>query len=250
MKTIVLIPAYNASKTIRRVIEQIPREIVQEVIVVDDGSNDNTYEILKSIPHITVLKHETNKGYGSAQITLYKAALEQPHDYTVILHADGGHTPSEIPLFLAPLMDGKAEVVVGSRTKGILEQASPLIGSRFLGATLNGAMPAYKFLSNVSLTSFQNLLLGTHYHSFHDGFRGCTRQVLEEINWNLFSNWYLFDMEFLVYAHRLAKKIVEIPVSSFYDPNAGSNVPNIRYGLRVVGFTLKQLTKRFSKSPL
>ena len=250
MKTIALIPAYNASKTIRGVVERIPRDIVQEVLIVNDGSTDRTLEVLRDLHNVQIITHDKNKGYGAAQKTLYKTALTHPHDFTVILHADGGHFPEEISLLLEPMKKGIADIVIGSRIRGILKTTSPLLGSRFLGAMFQSTMPRYKFLANVALTNFQNLLLGTHYYSFHCGFRACSRKILEAIDWDFFSDWYLFDMEFLVYAHRAQKKILEVPVGTFYDQNAGSSVPSIRYGLKTLGFSLKQSLNRFTSKPL
>jgi len=248
MKAIALIPAYNASKTIRSIIERIPRDIIGEVLVLDDGSTDDTLQVLQGLKNIEILRHEKNRGYGAAQMTLYQAALSHPHDYSVILHADGGHFPEEIPSFLETLSKEKADVVVGSRTQGILRKAPSLFASKYLGAIFKGPMPAHKFVANLALTWIQNLLLGTNFHSFHCGFRGCNRKTVEEINWSLLSNWYLFDMEFLLHVHRAGKKIIEIPVDAFYDPNAGSSVPGIRYGLGVLGFSFKQFLKRFSRT--
>ena len=245
MKTVALIPAYNASKTITGIVDRIPREFIDEIIVVDDGSIDDTYERLKELEGITLIKHEENLGYGAAQLSLYKAALTVNADYTVILHADGGHYPEEIPVMLAPLMGQEpADVVVGSRTRGIMNGAKPLMRSKLLGAAFRGSMPAYKFIANIILTAFQNICYGTRYRSFHSGFRACRRDALLKIDLEKLTSWYLFDTQFLLEVHNNGLRIVEVPVGTFYDEDAGSSAPVLRYGVRIVLFSLKYTFRR------
>lgn len=239
MKRVALIPAYNAGKTIEKVIRRIPEGAVDEVIVLNDGSRDDTLSVLRRISNIAVLSHEKNRGYGSAQVTLYQAALEREADHIVILHSDGGHDPEEIPKMLAPLREGY-DVVVGSRTRGIRMHAEPLLGSRFLGAAFNGPMPAYKFLGNVGLTFLINTAFGTGYYSFHSGYRACRGELLEKIPFEQFARNYLFDMEFLLECHRHGVSIKEVPVGTCYDKDAGSSASSIKYGLGVLRFVLSR----------
>jgi len=236
LKTIALIPAYNAGKTIEEVINRIPREYIDQLIVVDDGSQDCTYSIIKQFKWVTVIQHETNLGYGSAQITLHRAALDAGADYIVILHADLGHSPEEIPQILEPLKQGNCDIVQGSRILGIKSATPRILGSNFWGAVIKGPMPGYKYIANCCLTFFQNIAFGTHFTDFHTGFRACTREALFRLEFNKFMGWYLFDTEFLLESHINGLKICEVPVTSCYDDRAASSVPSVRYGLKIMQF--------------
>lgn len=253
LKIVGLIPAYNAGKTITNVVDRVPPGELHHLIIVDDGSVDNTFTVLQELPRtipIQILQHSCNRGYGAAQTTLYQAFLEdEDNDAAIMFHADGGNLPEELPLLLEPLRQGQAEVAVGSRTQGILQQAPSLLGSRLLGAIFKGPMPAYKFVFNRLLTAFQNFCHGTHYHAFHCGFRACTRKALMQVPFDQLGSWYLFDTEFLLAAHQAGLNIVEVPVGAFYDPQAGSSVPGWRYGLRIVRHSLAQLARRRFRSP-
>ncbi|MCB0344110.1 MAG: glycosyltransferase family 2 protein, partial [Bdellovibrionales bacterium] len=165
MKIAGLIPAYNASKTIAGIVERIPFELLDWLIIVNDGSTDSTRHVLSEIKTpipLILLDHPRNLGYGAAQKTLFSKALSIPEcDGAVIFHADGGHYPEELSILLKPLLTGKAELVVGSRTLGILHESKPLMGSKHLGAVFLGPMPGYKFIFNKLLTMVQNLCYGT-----------------------------------------------------------------------------------------
>jgi glycosyltransferase involved in cell wall biosynthesis len=146
MKICVIIPAYNAGKVIASVIERIPAGLIDEVIVVDDASRDNTFEVLSAIPGLTVLRHSENRGYGGTQITLHDTAIQRGADVVVLMHSDGGHFPEELPRLLEPILAGQAEVVLGARIHGLIEKAQPLLGSSLLGALLNGPIPATRLM--------------------------------------------------------------------------------------------------------
>jgi len=234
MKTIVIIPAYNAARVVAEVIARIPRQIVDEVMVVDDGSQDNTFEVLSAIPHITLLHHAENRGYGGAQITLHEAALNSSADIVVLLHADGGHFPEELPQMVEPIHAGRAEVVIGSRLVGMLQKTPKVAGSRWLGAAMRGPMPERRFWGHVGLAAIQNFIFGAHYHSWHEGFRAMTREAILRLPFRQFNNNYLFDTELLMTAHRAGLQIVEVPVSAYYDSRAGSSAPPFSYGLQVL----------------
>lgn len=240
MSVVVLIPAYNASKTITKVIERIPKGLADEIIVVNDGSQDNTQEVLERIPSIRVISHPHNRGYGAAQITLYQAAVESGADFIAIMHADGGHFPEELPVMLAPLRDGSADVVAGSRTVGLLRGAKPLFGSKTIGAMFRGAMPPHTFAANLALTWLANLAFHTNYHSFHCGFRSYTREALTRIPFASLTQGYLFDAASLMESHVLGLRIAEVSISTHYDKAAGSNVPSIRYGFEILLYIFRR----------
>ncbi len=236
MKVCVIIPAYNAAKVVASVIERIPPNLVDEIIVVDDASRDNTFEVLSCVPGITVLRHDENQGYGGAQVTLHDAALHHGADVAVLMHADGGHFPEELPQMLAPVLSGRADMVLGARIVGVLGEAKPILGSRLIGALIGGPMPAVRLLGHLALTSIQNGLFGTHYDAWHSGYRAMTREVMLRVPYRKFGTGYLFDTEFLLHAHIAGLRITEVPVSSYYDPRSGSTAEPFSYGLRVLRY--------------
>ena len=244
IRTIALIPAYNASRTISEIVGKIPRPPIGEIAVLDDGSSDDTAEIVQAQNGVILLRHPSNQGYGAAQKTLHQFARDQQINYSVILHSDGGHFPQEIPLLMQPLLAGEADVVIGSRVMGILQSVRPFLGSRFLGAVLWGPMPGYKFAANRILSRIQNSLFGTKFSEFHSGFRGMTAHSLTQIPFEQFGNWYLFDTEFLVASHRAGLRVLEVPVGTYYNPSAGSKVPSIRYGLAILRFSFHDWLRR------
>ncbi len=242
-KVCALIPAYRAGKTLEKVLKRIPAEFVQKIIVVDDGSPDDTSEVLARHPEVTALRHEVNRGYAQAQITLYRAALASDCDIFIILHADCAHYPEEIPAMLSPIVTGPDDMVVGSRMLGLLERAAPMANSRFLGAVIRGEMPGYKVVANCALTTIQNVCCGTRFNSFHDGFRAITREALVRVPFDSFNVGYLYDATFLVEAHRAGLRIAEIPVGSCYDADAGSSVPVMRYGFQTLAWSFDYLRR-------
>jgi glycosyltransferase involved in cell wall biosynthesis len=238
MKTCVIMPAYNAGKVVASVIERIPAGLIDRIIVVDDASRDNTFEVLSAIPGVTVLQHAENRGYGGAQITLHDAAIQSDADVIVLMHSDGGHLPEELPLMLEPILSGQAQVVLGARIHGVIEKARPLLGSSLLGALWNGSMPATRLLGHFFLTGVQNFVFGTHYDAWHSGYRAMTREAVQRVRYHDFGAGYLFDTEFLLSAHLEGLKIKEVPVSSYYDPRSGSTAEPFSYGLKVLRYVL------------
>ena len=250
-KVAILIPAYNASRIIEEVLNKIDRNIAGHVIVVNDGSNDLTQNILSKRKDIKLVNRNKNMGYGATSITLYKEALGTDADYFINVHADGAHNPGEIENILKPLTAGDADIVIGNRINGIMNQGLRFLGSRILGAAVFGPMPVYKFLANIVLTKLQNLCYGTNFHSFHCGFRGCSRKALQLMPFDELTGWYQYDTEFLVKANEMGLRIAEVPVSSCYSSKAGSKVPVIRYGMKVllsaIKYRLQQINDRKQK---
>ncbi len=245
MKTCVIMPAYNAGKVVTSVIERIPAGVIDEIIVVDDASRDNTFEVLSAIPGLTVLRHAENRGYGGAQITLHDAAIQGRADVVVLMHSDGGHFPEELPLLLEPILAGQAQVVLGARIHGTIDKARPLMGSPLLGALMNGPMPPTRLMGHLFLTGIQNFVFGTHYDAWHSGFRAMSKEAILRVPYCDFGAGYLFDTEFLLMAHLAGLKIKEVPVSSFYDPRSGSTVEPFSYGLKVLRYVLMRRWKMF-----
>ena len=236
MSLAVLIPAYNAARTLGEVLGRIHGLSDEDrIIVVDDGSSDATAAIAQQDPRVHVVRHEKNAGYGQTSRTLYGEALRLGSTVMVNVHADGAHFPEEIPLVVGPILRGEADMVIGSRTLGILSTSRPVLGSRTLGACLHGPMPAGRFIPNLLLTAYQNWCYGTSFHSFHDGFRACSRQALERIPYHGCSAWYQFDTQFLLAAHEAGMQVREVGVGTHYMNRPSSSTPPIRYGLRVVG---------------
>jgi glycosyltransferase involved in cell wall biosynthesis len=248
MKTCVIMPAYNAGKVVASVIERIPAGIIDEIIVVDDASHDNTFEVLAAIPGLTVLRHAENRGYGGAQITLHDAAIQHGADVVVLMHSDGGHFPEELPRMLEPILNGQAQVVLGARIHGVIDETQPVLGSPLLGALWNGSIPPARLMGHLFLTGIQNYIFGTHYDAWHSGYRAMSRDAIIKVPYHDFGTGYLFDTEFLLAAHLAGLKIKEVPVSSFYDPRSGSTVEPFSYGLKVLRYVLMRRWKMFFNS--
>ncbi len=240
MKTVIIIPAYNAADLVAEIINRIPPCIADEIIALDDGSQDDTFKVLSSLKNVTALQHKTNGGYGKAQITLHNAALRHKADIIVLMHADGGHLPEELPQLIEPLRGGRADVVIGDRLKGVWQNAKPLLGSRTLGAMVRGQMPVVRLAGHLFLTATQNFIFGTNYRAWHSGYRAITGKSLERIPYNSFGSGYLFDTEFLLACHHSGLRIEEVSVSSYYDPRAKTSVEPFLFGLRVLTFVIKK----------
>ena len=222
MKTVALIPAYNAEKTIEEVIYRIPREFIDQLIVVDDGSQDRTLEILKQFEWVTVIQHDGNKGYGHAQITLHRAALDEGAECVVILHADLGHSPEEIPIILDPVQEGKCDIAQGSRILGIKNSAKRVLGSKLLGAAIQGPMPGYKYIANRFITFAENILTGAKLSEYHTGYRAFSRELLEQLDMENNSDDFVFDNQMLAQILWHGHTIAEASCPTKYFPDASS----------------------------
>jgi glycosyltransferase involved in cell wall biosynthesis len=218
-KVVVVLPAYNASRTLEQTYREIPHDIVDEVVLVDDRSADDTPAIAKSlgIPH--VIQHDVNRGYGGNQKTCYDTALALGADIVVMLHPDYQYTPRLVRAMVDVLAEDVYDVVLGSRILG--------------NGALRGGMPLYKYVSNRALTLFENVVIGQKLSEYHTGFRAYRRSVLESIPYARNSDDFIFDNQFLVQAHAFGFRIAELTCPTKYFPEASSiNFGrSLRYGL-------------------
>ncbi|WP_445720014.1 glycosyltransferase family 2 protein [Flavobacterium sp.] len=221
-KIIVVMPAYNAEKTLQQTYNEIPFTIVDQVILVDDFSTDNTAEIARELGIEIVIKHEKNKGYGGNQKTCYDIALAQGADIVVMLHPDYQYTPLLLEAMSYPIANGLFDVMMGSRILG--------------KGALKGGMPLYKYIANRFLTLFQNILIGQKLSEYHSGYRAYSKKALEEIPYHKNSDDFIFDNELLAQMTYANFAIGEITCPTKYFPEASSiNFKrSVKYGLGVI----------------
>jgi len=221
-KVICVLPAYNAEKTLENTIKDIDREWVDEIILVDDCSQDNTAELAKKLGIDQIIEHTNNLGYGGNQKTCYQKALDQNADIVVMVHPDHQYNPKLIPQMVIPLMENQCDAVFGSRMLG--------------GEFFEGGMPRWKFYANIMLTAFANMMLGIYLTEFHTGFRAYSRNYLESINFKVNSNNFVFDTEIIIQGIQKQMKFHEIPIDTRYFEEASQiNLSDsIRYGLGIL----------------
>ena len=227
-KVIVVLPAYKAEKTLAMTFQEIKSfDIVDEVVLVDDNSPDNTVELAKSIGIKHVIKHEKNKGYGGNQKTCYNKALELGGDIIIMVHPDYQYTPKLIPSMASIIANDLYPVVLGSRILG--------------KGALNGGMPLYKYFSNIALTLLQNLLLNQKLSEYHTGYRAFSREVIEAINLEENSNDFVFDNQMLAQIFYAGFEIGEVtcPTKYFEEASSINFSRSVKYGLGVIATSLK-----------
>ncbi len=230
-KVIVVMPAYNASRTLEKTYREIPLDVVDDVVLCDDASSDNTSELAHTLGIGHVITHEKNKGYGGNQKSLYNKALELGADIVIMLHPDYQYTPRLIPAMANIIGEGLYPVVLGSRILG-------------LGA-LAGGMPLYKYVANRVLTLVQNFMVDYKLSEYHTGYRAFSREVLESINFNENSNDFVFDNEMLSQIIYAGFHIAEVtcPTKYFEEASSINFGRSMRYGfgvLRVSAFHFLQ----------
>jgi len=240
LKTIAVMPAYNAARTLERTILDIPAGSVDEIILVDDCSRDNTVEIAHGLG-LTVVEHEKNLGYGGNQKTCYRLALDHGADVIVMIHPDYQYDARAIPIAVEILRLGTCDFVMGSRIRTRRE-------------ALAGGMPPWKYLANRCLTFIENVALGQNLGDFHSGFRAYRRAVLETIPFTRNSNDFVFDSEFLAQAVHFGFKIGDIPVPvRYFDEASSINFRrSVTYGLSTLGVLAKYWARQLGlyRSPL
>ncbi|WP_319482519.1 glycosyltransferase family 2 protein [uncultured Draconibacterium sp.] len=207
-KVVVVLPAYNAAKTLEITYNEIDFNIVDDVILVDDVSNDNTVEVGKKLGIKHIVVHEQNKGYGGNQKSCYNKALQLGADIVIMLHPDYQYTPKLIPAMANLIGNGLYHVVLGSRILGT--------------GALKGGMPLIKYIANRALTSIENILLNAKLSEYHTGYRAFSREVLETINYNANSDNFVFDNQMLAQAWYAGYEIAEITCPTKYFDDASS----------------------------
>lgn len=220
-RIIIVLPAYHAAKTLAQTVVDIPRDVVDDIILVDDCSRDDTVQVARSLG-LHVIIHHRNKGYGGNQKTCYAVALARGADVVVMVHPDHQYDPRYITELVTPIAFGQTDAMFGSR------MLTP-------GGAITGGMPRWKYLANVVLTYVANLLLGMHLSEYHSGFRAYSRRVLERISFDYNSDNFVFDTEIIVQLKHAGFTIREIAIPTRYFKDASSIGfrKSVEYGLQV-----------------
>jgi len=236
-KVAVVMPAYNASKTLERTIADIPAGCADWIILTDDGSTDDTVKIARQLG-LTVIEHPQNKGYGANQKTCYKAALATEAEYIVMIHPDYQYDSRVIPHALGFIENDICDIILGSRIRTRKE-------------TLENGMPLYKYISNRVLTTFENMVLGQNLGDFHSGFRMYNRNVLETIPFEKNSDDFVFDSQFLAQSAYYNFRIGDIPIPTRYFEEASSiNFKrSLTYGLLTLAVMSRFMMKKYLSIP-
>lgn len=219
MKVTAVLPAFNAEKTLHKTYQAIPRDYVQEVILVDDASTDATVQEAEKIDDLILVVHEENKGYGGNQKTCYSEALRRDADIVIMIHPDFQYDPRYVPQMIEPIIKDEADLVLGSR----FMQSDPR----------EGGMVWWRYWGNRFLTTTQNAALGITLSEGHSGYRAYNRKLLETIPYTSFSDNFVFDSEMLVAAAHAKMRIREVPIPTRYtsDSSSISFPASVRYGL-------------------
>jgi glycosyltransferase involved in cell wall biosynthesis len=231
-KIIVVLPSYNAEKTITQTYNEIPFDIVDDVIFVDDASSDNSVKIAKQLGIKHIIEHKKNTGYGGNQKSCYNKALELNADIVIMLHPDYQYTPLLIPSMANLISSGLYHVVLGSRILG--------------KGAIKGGMPKYKYVANRFLTLFQNILIDQKLSEYHTGYRAFSKEVLQKINYNINSNDFVFDNQMLSQIIYSGYEIAEISCpTKYFDEASSINLKrSIKYGLGVLTTSIKHFLQR------
>jgi glycosyltransferase involved in cell wall biosynthesis len=231
-KVVVVMPAYNAAKTLHMTYQDLPHEVVDLVILVDDGSSDETAQIARDMG-LELFVHNRNYGYGANQKTCYREALKAGADIVVMVHPDYQYDPTLLPEIIRPIQEGTADAVLGSRLMG----ANPM----------KQGMPWWKYFSNRFLTWAENVTFGLKLSEYHTGYRAFRRQVLESVNLETNSDAFIFDQEIMAQMVALGVRITEVPVPTRYFAQASSAsfIQSSIYGCSILALLGKYLIHRW-----
>jgi len=231
-KIVVVMPAYNAGKTLRMTYADLPHDMVHKVILVDDGSSDETIAVAKELG-LELFVHARNYGYGANQKTCYREALRANADIVVMVHPDYQYDPTLLPQVVAPIQSGRADVVLGSRLLG--------------GQPMKGGMPWWKYVSNRFLTWCENTVFGLKLAEYHTGYRAYTREALESVNLEMNSDKFIFDQEIMAQFVEVGLRIDEVPVPTRYFPQASSAsfLDSTIYGLSILWLLARYVLHRW-----
>jgi len=235
-RVVVVMPAYNAAKTLERTYADVPTDVVDHVILVDDVSRDETVDLARNLG-LEVHVHEQNKGYGGNQKTCYDAALRAGAEVVVMLHPDYQYDATRIPALIAPILSGERDL---------------MLGSRFLGDPLAGGMPRWKFLSNRFLTTIENLAFGLQLSEYHTGLRAYSRRLLEAIPYHLNSDDFVFDQELVaqvVAVGGLPIGEIAVPTRYFEEASSVGFRRSVVYGLSTLRVVARFLLHRLGIRP-
>ena len=226
-KVVVVLPAYNAAKTLKMTVEAIPRDIVDDIILVDDYSEDNTILVSRNLGLKTFV-HSKNLGYGGNQKTCYREALKMGADIVVMVHPDFQYNPVYIPQMVKPIANSECDAVFGSRMM-------------IRGNALKGGMPRWKFIANIFLTKIENFVLGMNLTEYHSGFRAYSKSALGRLPLHHNSDDFVFDTEIISQMKIANMAIKEIPIATRYFPEASmiGFKRSVRYGLSILYVLLK-----------
>lgn len=228
-RVIVVMPAYNAQETLLKTYSEIPMKFVDEVILVDDASSDRTVEVAKRMG-LCVVEHKKNTGYGGNQKTCYSHAMQKNADIVVMVHPDYQYDPSSVPQMIELIESGAADIVLGSRMY-------------YKKDALKGGMPLYKFISNIFLTTMENLVFLRGLSEYHTGLRAYSRDFLQSLDMSRFSDGFVFDTEIIAEAVKQDRKISEVPIKTRYldDSSSISFKDSVIYGLKTLAVLMKYL---------
>ncbi|MGH9461078.1 MAG: glycosyltransferase family 2 protein [Vicinamibacteria bacterium] len=232
MRTIITMPAYQAARTIEKTYREIPAACFDEVLVIDDASTDDTYQVAERLG-LPVRRHAENRGYGGNQKTCYDWALERGADIIVLLHPDYQYAPHRVPALIEPIRSGRADFTFGSRFKDG-------------GQPTKGGMPFHRYVGNRFTTIVENLCLGTSFSELHSGMKAYSRRFLELIGYHRFSDRFVFDSQMVIEAVLLDFRIEEVAIPTRYasDSSSVDVVNSVRYILETFGTLYKSLRHR------
>jgi glycosyltransferase involved in cell wall biosynthesis len=230
-KVVITMPAYRAERTLAKTVRDIPGSLEAELILVDDASPDNTAKLARELG-IRVYVHRRNRGYGGNQKTCYSIALQEGADIVVLLHPDYQYDPKAVPLLIAPILAGDADMTFGSRFAG-------------LGDPMAGGMPVYRYLGNRLTTTLENLMLKSRFTELHGGLRAYTRRSLQSLPFLRYSDDFTFDSQLLVDAVTSGQRVVEVPIPTRYTQESSSI--SVSHSLRYVTESLAYCARQTSR---